>query len=287
MPRKLDWNYLTGRLMGILAVMILVGLWLLIGFYTLTGAYRYLASLKLSTEGVLAGLVTSGASLLIVSILVGGLYLIYRLFKRWIAPELANYVVEQDWKAHQQALMRRAMERVGNSPDTHWLTLQNAGWICYRHVDDQQPVLIQAVGQIPQETRYLRPFIELMQNSLLDEKVEHQIKIEVCQHNNNIIFDEMQTHHLQYSQNLLIAKNWLAVEELSRRSPWSLRVRVDGKLLAIHLFKWSKFNEAQLASEKLMDGEISRKLQHLVEKNDGVTGMSLDELLNDQSVAIQ
>jgi len=278
MPLKPWWMWLTESLLAFFILLMMLSF--------IMGAYNFATSLDFSLNvepgSVATSLITSLFSIVVVVVIPGIGYFLYRQGKAWLAPYFDEYLDTQVYQLQHSELMELAMRRVNVDAANSEITLRNIGWLCYRSSDDPSPLFIRAGGQLPLEAQYLRPFIELQEMNFLEKKITHQIDLEVCQHNSQVIFSETQTHDIKKSKNLIIAKSWLPLAQRPKKSPWSIRVRVDGKMLAIHLYQWSKISQQHIKGERLVDGEISRQMQRLVNESDGLTGISLDDLLGEQ-----
>jgi hypothetical protein len=188
-----------------------------------------------------------------------------------------------DWNL---SYLRGAMRRVNIDLFQSDFMLHDLGLLVYRDANDKYPELLR-VHPIPKKAHYLRPFVALQ---LWQQQMPKAtpVTLELCEEHSRVLYqydtvavwDESDT-------TLILPTTWLDVTNVEkdlRDKNWSIRVQVDGKLLALHLVYWSKFDEDDIAKEHRRDGEISPKLRRLMEQERDSTNINLDDLLADQTI---
>lgn len=205
-----------------------------------------------------------------------------------MATRLANWIGEgvvakylrqwadQQTKAEQAlSLADQAMYRARYQPLQSALQLTNIGLLAYHN--PQSPKLYQA-APLPNDTRWLRPFIEILPQQPLNA----EIRLSILDSKGQILFSEVQRLSL-HQKTHLVTRNWLPMTEtkIEPIGRWVITVALNGALMAIHPFEWVKVGEEAILELMYEDGEISETLQQEVRQGK-FRKMSLNELLSDQ-----
>lgn len=181
-------------------------------------------------------------------------------------------------RRQEKRLIQTTMQRVNNDPSRSRFIIKDIGLLVYEDITSTPKVI--RSQPVPLEARYLRPFAEVEDQKLVRSDTPIRVELEICEEHAAVLFKE--TMNLDQSRQICIASQMLdtqtAQADLDDKH-WSVRVRVDGQLIALHIFTWSKIGLRHIEAEAVRDGEISSKMRQLLKKEAGLTSISLDELL--------
>jgi hypothetical protein len=122
----------------------------------------------------------------------------------------------------------------------------------------------------------LQPFVELE----IQQVTTFRLEFEIRDNQNNSLFRQQTERFSEPDQHVLIMPPArLPIEKLSRDDDWTLRISLNGTLLAVHRIMWRSDTVDQLEKHIDSDGEINESILPLLADN-YAQPMSLDDLLD-------
>lgn len=153
------------------------------------------------------------------------------------------------------------------------------GVLAYREGEDQ-PVIIRE-GQIPDDTVFLQPFMELR----VPSDMEGSLNFELLDHSGNLVYKRRVPHDFSRGRNLIVPPTRMRVaDDQALMDGWHLRVWSGDVMIADHTLNWTDadtYDRKPVAAHIGEDGELSVELRQALD-NLTEESVSLDDLLGQQ-----
>lgn len=214
-----------------------------------------------------------------------------REFDRWRDEnphEVYNFedvsdVVDKRATANADRVYSHALQAVQNAGlDVTELPVVPVDLGVFAHqIGDSTPQLYRN-NRVPKDIDYIQPFVQLR----LPKRARGKITFEIIDDTGEVVFRRSDQHDLNRGRNLVVPAARLPVHDAldMEEGGWSLNIKADGMLLAIHHFDWLEPSDNFVADHLTDDGEISQELRAAMAES-RLEDMSLDELLSFQNEA--
>ncbi|MCS6870862.1 MAG: hypothetical protein RML95_03590 [Anaerolineae bacterium] len=173
---------------------------------------------------------------------------------------------------------QRAMQRARSRPENWLLSLEDIGVLAY-HGDDTPDVV--RLNPVASDTTHLRPFAVVR---LPFEQSKSAIRFELLDEHGVRHFLANEQHALREGNNFIAPRTYMPMLRKRTSGIWRLRLSIGNRLLAEHEFSIEAWAATPVRNALADDGEVDQWLASaILEQGRQGSGMSLDELLADQS----
>ncbi len=173
---------------------------------------------------------------------------------------------------------QRAMRRANNRPDDWLLSLQDIGVLAY-HGDDTPDVV--RLNPVTADTTHLRPFAVI---HIPYKQGKGTIRFELFDELGTRRFISSEQYLLKEGDNFITPRTYLPLPSERTSGMWTLRLSIGDRRLAEHEFPVRTWTATPVRALIAEDGEVDAWMAHaIIEQGRQSSGMSLDELLADQS----
>lgn len=170
---------------------------------------------------------------------------------------------------------RMAMTRAGYANNPRYVQLTDLGLLAYDRIDKPQLVRL---GDIVDNTRYLRPFAELW----VPYECSGSVRLELIDQTGRLRYADDARYELGRGYNTVLPDTWLPLEgKVIEPGTWQLRVSANNNVLGVHEFGWRPARGSSLAQYIESDGELSPELAAALQQQQS-RAMSLSELLGEE-----
>ncbi|MCS6870863.1 MAG: hypothetical protein NZ571_05340 [Anaerolineae bacterium] len=172
----------------------------------------------------------------------------------------------------------RAMQRAKNRPEDWLLSLEDIGVLAY-HGDDTPDVV--RLNPVAPDTTHLRPFAVI---HIPYKQGRGTISFELLDELGTRRFVSSEQYLLKEGNNFITPRTYMPLPNERTSGMWTLRMSIGDKLIAEHEFPVRTRINTPVRNMLADDGEVDQWLASaILEQGRQGSGMSLDELLADQS----
>jgi hypothetical protein len=173
---------------------------------------------------------------------------------------------------------QRAMRRANNQPSDWLLSLEDIGVLAY-HGDDTPDVV--RLNPVAADTTHLRPFAVIR---IPYKQGRGTIRFELFDELGTRRFVSSEQYLLKEGDNFITPRTYMPLPDERTSGMWTLRLSIGDKRFAEHEFAVRARTETPVRALIVDDGEVDPWMARaIVEQGRQGSGMSLDELLADQS----
>jgi hypothetical protein len=175
--------------------------------------------------------------------------------------------------SQQSRAVSRARDNAGNSNYDLDIELLDIGLLVYE--DDNHPKIFR-LGEVPDHSRHIRPFIVLQALNVTntDHKV---IRFNLLDGAGQLRYTSRSRYRLKSQANFVTPSTWLPIKDVVPSGDWTLQINIgEGSPLAIHEFRWFEVGGA-LRAQFDGDGELDEPTRDLMLRSS--KGLALEDLL--------
>lgn len=173
---------------------------------------------------------------------------------------------------------QRAIRRANNRPSDWLLSLEDIGVLAY-HGDDTPDVV--RLNPVAFDTTHLRPFAVIR---IPYKQGRGTIRFELFDELGTRRFVSNEQYLLKEGDNFITPRTYMPLPEERTSGTWTLRLSIGDKRFAEHEFSVRARTETPVRALIADDGEVDPWMARaILEQGRQGSGMSLDELLADQS----